>query len=85
MIRNKYEINSNKYDNIDFISDEKALEYVDNNKLLFCHLSNYEKYETGINQLIETFLNEYLKKKTQKSLRLKHSLIIRGYITLLII
>ena len=62
MIRNKYEINSNKYDNIDFINDEKALEYVDNNKLLFCHLSNYEKYETDINQLIETFLNEYLKK-----------------------
>ena len=62
MIRNKYEINSNKYDNIDFISDEKALEYADKNKLLFFHLSNYEKYETGFNQLIETILNEYLKK-----------------------
>ena len=61
MIRNKYEVNSNKYDNMDFISDEEALEYADSNQLLFCHLSNYEKYETGINQLFETLLNEYLK------------------------
>ena len=63
MIRNKYEINSNKYNNLDFISDEEALEYADRNKLFFCHLSNYEKYETGFNQLIEILLNEYLKNK----------------------
>ena len=44
MIRNKYEINANKNDNIDFISDEKALEYADSNQLFFYHLSNYEKY-----------------------------------------
>ena len=67
MIENKYEINSQQDDNINFVSDEETLEYAYKNKLPFCHFSNQDKYETGINRLMETFLNEYLKKNTKIS------------------
>ena len=49
--------------NEDIVSDEEALEYADKNKLYFSHLSNFLKYETGINQIFELALNEYLKRE----------------------
>ena len=60
LIRSKYG-NSQK-ELKDFVSDEEALEFADKNNLLFKHISCFEKYETGIKELIMLFLNQYLKK-----------------------
>ena len=62
IVRNKYELNidkNNSKNNI--VSDEEALEYADKNNLLYFHLSNFEKYETGINELINLVLKYYNK------------------------
>ena len=45
------------------VSDEEALEFADKYNMLFFHLSLHEKYETGIKELFETVLNEYIIKK----------------------
>ena len=63
LISNKYEKNVKNVHNMDIVSDEEALEYADKNKLYFSHLSNFVKYETGINQIFELALNEYLKRE----------------------
>ena len=63
LISNKYEKNVKNVHNMDIVSDEEALEYADKNKLYFSHLSNFVKYETGINQIFELVLNEYLKRE----------------------
>ena len=60
LIRSKYG-NSEK-ELKDFVSDEEALEFADRNKLFFAHISCFEKYETGIKELISLILNKYLKK-----------------------
>ena len=49
--------------NENIVSDEEALEYADKQKLFFSHLSNFVKYETGINQIFELILKEYLKRE----------------------
>ena len=63
LIRNKYDKNLENRNNEDFVSDEEALEYADKHKLLFTHLSNFVKYETGIKELFELVLNKYLKRE----------------------
>ena len=63
LISNKYEQNLKNVHNENIVSDEEALEYADKNKLYFSHLSNFVKYETGINQILELILNEYLKRE----------------------
>ena len=65
LISNKYEQNLKNVHNENIVSDEEALEYADKNKLYFSHLSNFVKYETGINQIFELVLNEYLKRETK--------------------
>ena len=62
IVRSKYDSCLNNNDKTEFISDENALEYADKRNLIFCHLSSFEKYETGINYLIETILDEYMKR-----------------------
>ena len=61
LVRNKYDLKSEK-EFKDFVSDEEALEYADKNNMFFEHISNFEKYEKGINNLIELILIQYLKK-----------------------
>ena len=41
------------------ISDEEALEFAEENGLLFCHLSMFDKYENGINELMIKILKKY--------------------------
>ena len=60
LVRSKYEINL-KTNEKDFVTDEEALEYSDKNKMYFAHIATYEKYETGINELIEFIVKEYVK------------------------
>ena len=49
-----------------FVSDEEALEYISNkNNFYFAHISSFEKYETGIKNLIEIILFYYLKNKNK--------------------
>ena len=50
LIKGKYDL-ALKEKNDDIVSDEEALEFADNNNIIFAHLSNFEKYETGINEL----------------------------------
>ena len=61
LIRNKYD---NTYRNE--ISDEEALEFADENNMLFFHLSLHEKNETGVKELFETILNEYFRRKEKE-------------------
>ena len=66
IVRSKYELNlESKENNMDIVSDEEVLEYIDNknnnNNIFFFHLSNYEKYETGINNLLEFIIIKSLK------------------------
>ena len=62
IVRNKYELNIDKNNSENIVSDEEALEYADKNNVLFFHLSNFEKYETGINELINSILKNYILK-----------------------
>jgi len=63
LISNKYDKNMENINDENIVSDEEALEYSDKQKLFFSHLSNFVKYETGINQILELILNEYLKRE----------------------
>ena len=57
----------NKYDKCrNEISDEEALEFADENNMLFFHLSLHEKNETGVKELFETVLNEYFRRKEKE-------------------
>ena len=67
IVRNKYELNlESTENNIDIVSDEEVLEYINiknvNDNIFFFHLSNYEKYESGINNLLEFIIIKSIKK-----------------------
>ena len=62
LVRSKYEL-ALKEDNKDYVSDEEALEFADKNKILFSHISSYEKYETGIIKLFNLILSKFKKYK----------------------
>ena len=36
------------------------MEYADKNNMLFTHISSFEKYDNGIEQLLDLILIEYL-------------------------
>jgi len=60
LIRNKFDLNMpGTEENI--VTDEEAFEYADKNNMLFFHLSNYEKYESGIEEIFQFALNYYKK------------------------
>ena len=62
LISGKYDSplkNQNK-DN-DFVSDEEALEFAYENNIIFSHISNSEKYDNGINQLLKTIFLKLIK------------------------
>ena len=71
LVRSKYELNlKSTGNNIDIVSDEEVLEYLnnknDNDNIFFFHLSSYEKYESGINNLLEFIIKISLKKYLRK-------------------
>ena len=63
LIRSKYEIALNFNDKKDIVTDEEALEYAEKNNLHFFHTGIFEKYETGIIDLMKFVLYEYIKRK----------------------
>ena len=71
IVRSKYDLNlESTENNIDIVSDEEVLEYLnnknDNDNIFFFHLSSYEKYESGINNLLEFIIKISLKKYLRK-------------------
>ena len=63
LIRIRYELKNKE--NKDFVSDEEALEFANEKNAYFCHISVFEKYETGIYELfkllIEKSIDDYNK------------------------
>ncbi len=57
LIRNKYDLSLNS-DKKEIISDEEALEFADTNNLIFVHLSSFENYGNGIDNLFDIILKE---------------------------
>ena len=62
LIRNKYDLKINK-DNKDIVLDEEALEFADNNNIIFAHVSSIEKYEIGIIKIFELILDKIIDKE----------------------
>ena len=63
---NKYDLNLKPEEECkDFVSDEEALEFSDKNNIYFFHMNVFEKYESGINNIIEFILIQYLKNKSK--------------------
>ena len=62
LIRNKLDINANK-DNKNIVSDEEALEFAEENNIIFRHISGIERHENGIIKLFELILDKVLDKK----------------------
>ena len=60
LIRNKYDLKINK-DNKDIVLDEEALEFANNNNIIFGHVSSFEKYDSGIIKLFELILDKVIK------------------------
>ena len=59
LIRTKYELTIQSHNN-DYVSDEEAMEYADKNNMLFAHISSFEKYDNGIEKLLNLIVIEYL-------------------------
>ena len=59
LVRSKYDLSLKEVNN-DIVSDEEVLEFANNNIIIFAHLSNFEKYETGINELLGEIYSKYL-------------------------
>ena len=66
LISNKYDLYINSKNNLEKVSEEEALEFAINNKMLFAHISIAEKYGNGINELFDKALIEYFKRKKMK-------------------
>ena len=66
LISNKYDLYINSKNNLEKVSEEEALEFAINNKMLFAHISIAEKYGNGINELFDKVLIEYFRRKKMK-------------------
>ena len=64
LIKNKYDLNETKDKNI-MISDEEILEYAEENNLTVKYLSSLEKYDCGLEEIIEDCINGYLHKNNK--------------------
>ena len=53
LIRSRYDEYLKNNDDKNIVSDEGALEFADLNNIYFFHLSSFEKYENGLNELIK--------------------------------
>ena len=59
LINAKYNLPIQTENNNDIVSDEEALEFANKNDIIFAHLSLFEKYETGINELLGKIFLKY--------------------------
>ena len=66
LINTKYDLYLDSTKNENFVTDEEALEFADKHNILFFHISNFEKYETGIKELLTLTTMEYLKRNKEK-------------------
>ena len=66
LIRGKYDLNVKSNEYRDIITDEEVLEFADENNIIFFHLSNFEKYENGVNKIIAIVLKEYIRRNNLK-------------------
>ena len=65
LVRSKYDL-CVKDDNSEIIRDEEALEFVQDNNIYFAHISSIENYETGIDDLLNKIMLEYIQLKLPK-------------------
>ena len=63
LVSSKYDLYVKSKENMNRVSDEEALEYASKNDIPFAHISIVEKYDNGINELIDKALKEYFKRK----------------------
>ena len=62
LVSSKYDLYVKSKENMNRVSDEEALEYASKNNIPLAHISIVEKYDNGINELIDKALKEYIKK-----------------------
>jgi len=65
LVENKYDLDINSIENENIIYDEEISEYVEENNIIFSHLSILEKYSNGVNELFIKAIKEYNKKCNQ--------------------
>ena len=63
LIGNKYHLDIDTIETDNIVYEDEILEYVDENNLIFTHLSILKTYSTGINELFKKTLYEYEKMK----------------------
>ena len=66
LIRNNYELCLKSEDD-NYVSDEEAMEYAEKNSMLFAHISSFEKYDSGIKNLLNLILIEYLRRNNKNN------------------
>ena len=66
MVGNKFHLDINSIERDNIILEEEILEYVDENNLIFAHLSILEIYSNGVNEILKKSLEEYIKLKNLK-------------------
>ena len=66
LVGNKFHLDINSIERDNIIYEEEILEYVDENNLIFAHLSIFKTYSNGVNEILKKSLKEYLKMKSLK-------------------
>ena len=66
LVGNKFHLDINSIERDNVVYEEEILEYVDENNLIFAHLSILEIYSTGFNEILKKSLKEYIKMKSLK-------------------
>ena len=65
LVENKYDLDINSIENENILYDEEISEYIEENNIIFSHLSLLENYSNGFNELFIKAIKEYNKKKKQ--------------------
>ena len=60
LIANKYDLCKNSKEDSNIVSEEEVLEFVEENNLIYSHLSILEKYSNGVNELLKKALDKYI-------------------------
>ena len=69
LVRSKYELNKIEQDNgNNFVSDEEALEFVEKNNIIFCHISSLQQHESGRKELFSLILKRLFRERTYKQM-----------------
>ena len=63
LVGTKYELKSNSNKKANIVNEEEALEVAKEKNALFAHLSIFDKYSSGVNELIKKALEEYIKRR----------------------